>query len=119
MKSWIQIGSLLLALALLLIGCEKGGSGIDTSKLQSAFSSTTAPAKADIDKAITAIKAGEYSQALSYLGTAAKEAKLTPDQKDAIKDVLAQVQAKLKGAVQQGADQTQKAAGDLQKSLSQ
>lgn len=118
MKPLMQLGSLIVTLALVLSGCEKGDSGIDTSKLQSAFSSTTAPAKAEIDKAITAIKAGEYSQALSSLGAAAKEAKLTPEQKDAIKDVLAQVQTKLKGAVQQGADQAQKAAGELQKSLS-
>lgn len=118
MRSRIWFGSLIVGLALVLVGCGKNESGIDVSKLQNAFSSANAPAKAEVDKAITAIKAGEYSQALSSLGAAAKEAKLTPEQQAAINDVVGQVKAKVKGAVQEGAEQAKKAAGALQDSIS-
>ncbi|HEX2972287.1 MAG TPA: hypothetical protein VHP11_08130 [Tepidisphaeraceae bacterium] len=119
MKSGLLMVSCLLGLVFLMSGCGKSeGGGIDTSKLQSAFSGAEVPAKAEVQKAITAIKAGEWTQALTALREAAKEARLTPEQQAAIKDVLQQVQTKVTGAVQSGAEQAKEAAGDLQKSLS-
>ena len=98
-----------------MTGCS--GSGVDTSKVQSAFSSAPAVDKADVDAAVSAVKAGNYSGALASLQKAAANAKLTADQKAAIQDLISQIQAKLADAAKQAGDAANKTAGDLQKSL--
>jgi len=99
-----------------LAGCGKSDS-IDTSKLQKAFASSEGTVKADAAKIVDAVKAGNWADALSSLKSLASNAKLTPEQTQAIKDVIAQVQAKVTAAVQQGAKDAQKTAEDLKKSV--
>jgi len=101
--------------ALVLTGCS--GSGVDTSKVQSAFSSAPAVDKADVDAAVASVKSGDYSGALTSLKKAAANAKLTDDQKAAIQDLMNQVQAKLADVAKQAGDAASKSASDLQKSL--
>jgi hypothetical protein len=101
-------GAALLGLA----GCSKtssdsgAGPALDTSKLQTAFAAVSSADKAEIEKAISAIKSGDYAAGVASLKAATATMKLTADQQQAIKDLLAQAQAKL-GA----------AAGDLQKAV--
>lgn len=116
MKKLIIPLTFLFALSLIMFtGCS--GSGVDTSKVQSAFSSAPAVDKTDVDSAVSAVKAGDYQGALASLQKVAANAKLTADQKAAIQDLVAQIQNKLAGAAKQAGDSASKAAGDLQKSL--
>lgn len=113
----------LFASTLLLAGCAKneGGAPVDTAKVESAFSGADSSLKTSLDSAITSVKAGDYSGAVTTLQKLAADAKLTPAQQQAVKDFLAQVQAKVTSAVQgatKGAtDAANKAAGDAQKAL--
>jgi hypothetical protein len=50
-----------------LVGCG-GEATVDTSKLQSQFASASGDAKAEVDKAITAINSGDMRGAVSSLG---------------------------------------------------
>ena len=101
-----------------LTGCSKTESGaatIDTAKVQAVFSAASAVDKAEVEKAITAVKAGDYSSALTSLKSAAANVKLTPEQQQAVKDLLAQVQAKLATATGDVLDKAKTAAGDAAK----
>lgn len=112
--TWILTAS--AAAGLVLTGCSKKSS-VDTAPIEKNFASAEASAKTSADKAVAAIKAGDYSGAMAELKTLASQAKLTPEQQQAVKDVVAQVQQQitaLAGKVSEGA---QKAASDMQKSL--
>lgn len=97
-----------MAVSLALVGCGK--KGVNTSKLESSFKSAEPATQSDADKAVAAIKAGNYSEAMTDLQRLGAKAKLTPEQQQAIKDVMAQVQQQLTEAAN-------KAAADMKKSL--
>jgi cytochrome c-type biogenesis protein CcmH/NrfG len=107
-----------------LTGCKKEG-GIDTAKVESAFQTAAAVDKTEVEKAITAVKAGEYSGALASLQKVAASVNLTPEQKSAIADLINEVKAKVGAAAKQAVDDASKtaqegagkAAGDLQKAV--
>ena len=99
-----------------VIGCAKKSS-VDTSKLEKSFQSAEPAQKSSVDKAVDAIKAGDYASAMTQLQTAAKKAKLTPEQQQAINDVLAQLQKQMSETVNKAAGEAEKATKDLQKSL--
>lgn len=115
MKSnWILT---VIAVALFaLIGCGKKNQ-VDTAPIEKSFASAEPGTKSSADQAVSAIKAGNYSGALAELQKLGAQAKLTPEQKQAIQDVIAQVQKQLSEAVGQAGKEAEKAAGDLQKSL--
>ena len=115
MKQCVWRLRLLLAVTLLFVGCSKTSS-VDTGKLESSFQAAD-PNKSEADKAVAAIKAGNYSQALTELQQLAKKAKLTPEQQQAIKDVIAPVQKQMSEMATKAGGDAQKATGDLQKSL--
>jgi hypothetical protein len=105
---------------------ESRGPTLDTAQLQSAFSTASSADKSEVDKAISAIKSGDYSAALASLKQAAANVKLTPEQQSAIKDLMAQVQAKLGSvandvtkqvgdAAKQAGDAANKTVNDLKK----
>jgi hypothetical protein len=118
-----------------LTGCDHCGSGepaIDTSKVQSAFAAASPVDKAEVEQALTAVKAGDYAGALTSLKAAAASVKLTPEQQQSLKDLVAQVQTKLGAAATEAMDKAKaaaseaakqageaanKAAGDLQKAV--
>jgi len=104
---WVVIA--MAALAMVVGGCGKKSS-VDTAALESSFKSADAATQSTADKVVTAVKSADYSGALSQLQTLAKNAKLTPDQQQAIKDVMAQVQKAI-------SDTATKAAGEASKSL--
>jgi len=125
MKKLAFITTLLLSIGLLgLVGCSKGG-GLDTSKLESAFQSASAVDKAEVDKAISAVKSGDFAGALGSLQKAAASVNLTPEQKSSVQDLISQLQGKVGEAAKQAVDDTtkavkegaDKAATDLQKAV--
>ena len=103
---WLIAGIVMLAA---VMGCGKK-SNVDTGQLKSSFKSAEPATQGESDKAIAAIKAGNYSEALADLQRLAGKAKLTAEQQAAIKDVIAQVQKAMAGSAN-------KAGQDLKKSL--
>ena len=107
----------LLAVAVFgIVGCNKQNS-VDTAPIENSFQSAEPATKSAADNVVSSIKSGDYSGALTGLQTLAKDAKLTPEQQQAIKDVMAQVQQAISSAASNAADKANDAAKDLQKSL--
>jgi hypothetical protein len=104
------------ALTFAFTGCKKS-EGVDTQPLEKSFASAEPAAKSSSDKAVAAIKAGNYSEGMAELGKLAQQAKLTPEQQQAVKDTLEQVKKQLAATMEKAGDQVNKAAGDLQKAL--
>jgi hypothetical protein len=109
MKNTLSIVGMIIAVSLLIVGCAKQNQ-VDTAKLESSFSSAEPASKSEVDKAVSAVKSADYSSALASLQKVASQAKLTPEQQQAVKDVITQIQKQLGAAVE-------KAGGDAQKAL--
>ncbi len=107
----------MIAVGLTFAGCSKNQSSVDTAPVEKSFSSAEPTTKTTADKAVSAIKAGDYTTALSELKTLAGNAKLTPEQQQAIKDVMAQVQKAITEKATQAQGEAGKAVDNLQKSL--
>ena len=116
MKRYTWILTAVMAASLLLVGCAKKG-GVDTGKLESSFQSSEPGTKGKVDSAVSAIKSSDYAGAMASLQSMASDAKLTPEQQQAIKDVVEQLKTLITGTANQAADGAKKALGDLQKSL--
>jgi hypothetical protein len=107
----------IMAAAFALAGCKKSGGSVDTAKLESSFKSAEPATQSSVDKAVSAIKSADYAGALAELKSVAEKAKLTPEQEQAIKDVIAQVQQALADTAKKVGEDASKAVGDLQNSL--
>jgi len=114
-SGWIL--TVVMAGALALAGCSKQGSSVDTAALETSFKAAEAALKDSADRAVAAIKAADYSGALAELKKLAEEAKLTPEQQQAIKDVIAQVQKVVAEAAGKAAEEAGKAMKDIPKGL--
>jgi len=104
----IKMTWLFLAL-ILATGCSRSH-GVNTGALASSFKTAEPTLKAEADKAIAAIKAGNFTEAIAELQRLAKRAKLTAEQQQIIKDTIAQVQKQMEAAAS-------KAAADAKRSL--
>jgi DNA-binding NtrC family response regulator len=102
--------------ALLVSGCASKSS-VDTAPLEKSFASAEPASKTAADKAVSAIKAGDYPGATAELQKLAAQAKLTPEQQQAVKETLAALQKQLSDVAAKATKDAGKAAGDLQKSL--
>lgn len=109
MKLYTWMLLTLAVVALAVVGCNKKSS-VDTAPLESSFKTAEPATQTTANKAVTSIKAGNYAEALTELKTLASNTKLTPEQQQAIKDAMAQVQQSM-------SDQASKMAGDASKSL--
>jgi prophage DNA circulation protein len=116
MKTSRWIHTAIMTVTLAMAGCGKQG-GIDTGSLQRSFKSAEAAMQTSADKAIAAIKSADYSGALAELKTLASNAKLTPEQQQTIKDVMAQVEQAISDAANKAADAANKAMKDVPKAL--
>ncbi|MFM8360219.1 MAG: hypothetical protein ACKOET_16855 [Verrucomicrobiota bacterium] len=83
-----------VTLASLLGGCG-GQDSVDTSRVEQIFASAEAVSKSAVQSAVAAVKAQDYRQAMTALQEALAEVKLTPEQKEALGDLMARTQAKV------------------------
>ena len=105
---------ILLAAALVSPGCAKKD-GNNTAKLDAAFQSASTDLQALYNEAVVAIQSADYPAALNLLNKLAAHAQLTPEQKQAVLDMIEQVK-KVGGAALSGATQAaDKAAQDAGK----
>ena len=116
MKAFSYILTAVVAACLTMVSCSKSGS-VDPAPIESNFKTADAATKSSADRVVSAIKSSDYSGALSELKTLAGKAKLTPEQQQAVKDVMAQVQKALTDAAGQAASGASKTADDLKKTL--
>jgi hypothetical protein len=107
MKAHRWVLTAVMAITLGLVGCKKEGS-VDTAQLEASFKTSDTDTKSDVDKAVTEIKNTNYSGALANLKGVAAKAKLTPDQQQAVKDTVAQIEKELGNAVQKVAEDANK-----------
>jgi outer membrane protein assembly factor BamD (BamD/ComL family) len=105
-----------VAATLALCGCGSKVA-VNTAPLQKSFQTAETSAKEDADKAISAIESADYAGAVTQLQQLAKNAKLTPEQQQAVKDMIEKVQKVIADAAGKASGEASKAVGDLQKSL--
>lgn len=113
-SGWILAA--VMATTLALVGCSKQ-SGVDASALETSFKSADATVKDSADKAIAAIKAADYPGAIVELKKLAENAKLTPEQQQAIKDMMAKVQGGIGEAAGKATEEAGKALKDVPAAL--
>ncbi len=116
MKAHAWIVMVLMALALAMPGCSKK-SDVDTSKLEKNFQSADTKTQTQVNQAVDAIKNADYAGAMTKLQSVASQAKLTPEQQQAVKDTLEQLKTKALEATKKATEGANKALGDVQKSL--
>ncbi len=105
-----------MAVTLTMASCNKPSS-VDTSSFQKSFKSAEAAVQTGADKVITAVKSADYAGALTELKALANNAKLTPEQQQAIKDLMTQVENAIKEAATKAADEAGKALKEVPKAL--
>lgn len=113
MNKTIGILSIVLIASAAMIGC--GGS--PASKVESSFASAEPSLKESAQKAVDAVKAGNYAGAAAQLQALAGNAKLTPAQQQAIQELVADVQKQIQEKAAQAAEGAKKALTDFQKNL--
>ena len=116
MKTSGWILTAVMAVTLAMAGCSKQGS-VDTASFEASFKTAEAAVQTSADKVVTAVKSGDYSGAMAELKTLASNAKLTPEQQQSIKDVMAQVEKLIADVANKAADEASKAMKDLPKGL--
>lgn len=92
------------AVGIFVAGCNKDGS-VDTSQVESSFASADASAKSEVDRIVASLKSADYAAAIEPLKKLAANVKLTPEQQQSIKDLLAQVQTKIQETAAQATEQ--------------
>ncbi len=91
MKSLSCILTLVL-LGVASVGCGGSKSKVDTAKVDRSFQTAGPALKTHADKAVTALKAGDFAGAMSAFKKAAEQGQLTAEQKEAIQEVIVEVQ---------------------------
>jgi hypothetical protein len=114
---WLTI--IALAASLALPGCTRKEGSVDTSSLEKAFASADAGAKDAINQVISAVKNADYAGALAKLQDLGSKVKLTPEQEQAVKNLIEKVKTAVAGAAANAAEGANKAVGDLQKAIKQ
>ena len=103
-----------VAATLAFAGCGSSND-VNTAPLESSFQSAEPATKSAAEKVVSAVKSADYAGALKDLQSLASQAKLTPEQQQAIKDVMAQVQKAVTDAASKAVGEASKAAGDASK----
>lgn len=108
MKTPFLTFALLAVLACAPVGCGNKDT-VDTAKVESAFATAEPGVKADFDRALAAIKAGDWSGAGTSLKQLAGNVKLTEEQKSSLSSLMEQIKAKAGEVAQQASETTSKA----------
>ena len=116
MKRYLWVLTAAMAVSLLCLGCAKKSS-VDTGKLESSFSSAEPATKSKVDSAVSAIKSADYTGAMASLQGLAKDAKLTPEQQQAITDVVDHLKTMVTDVANTTAEGAAKTLENMQKSL--
>lgn len=83
----------------LLVGCGNKDS-VDTSRVEETFATAEAATKSAVEKAVNAVKSQDYGAALDSMQKALAEVKLTPEQKEALGDLVQRTKARLSEAAE-------------------
>jgi hypothetical protein len=105
-----------MAVTLAMASCGKQSS-VDTAVFERTFKTAEAATQTSAEKVVTAIKSADYPGALAELKNLASNVKLTPEQQQAIKDVMAQVEKAISDVANKAAGEAGKAMKDLPKGL--
>jgi hypothetical protein len=116
MKTSGWILTAVMAVTLAMTGCTKQGT-VDTAAFEKSFKTAEAAVQTTADKVVTAVKSGDYSGALAELKTLASNAKLTPEQQQSVKDMMAQVEKLIADLAGKAADAAGKVADDASKAV--
>ena len=114
LSGWILTAAITATLA--MAGGGKNGT-VDTAVFEKSFKTAEAAVQTSAEKVTTAIKAGDYTGAMAELKTLASNAKLTSEQQQTIKDVIAQVEKLVADAASKVAGDASKAVKDLPTTL--
>jgi len=88
MKQIRLLAATAAAVLALVIGCGKGEATLDTKALQKSFANAESVIKASADRAVAAAKAKDYGTVLAELSKLANYEKLTPEQKQALNEMV-------------------------------
>ncbi|MDA1274316.1 MAG: hypothetical protein O2960_09730 [Verrucomicrobia bacterium] len=91
MKLSLSFATACMGILILVTGCGKT-SHTDTTKLSSSFQGAPADRKSSIDAAAKAIQSGDFAAAADSLKKAVKGAQLSPEQKTAVSEMVAEMQ---------------------------
>jgi len=98
-------------------GSASASANVDTSKFSAAFQSAAADVKPVADAVVNSVKGADYSAAFEKLKDLGSKYKITPEQQQAVSDLIAQVQKALGGAATKATEGATKAANDLGNAL--
>ena len=129
MKIQNTILTVIAAAAFVVAGCSKKSgetmsgdtsaavASVDTSKIEAAFATADAATKSAADTAVTAIKGADYSGAVTQLQSLTSKFKLTPEQQQAVNDLIAKAQKAIADMAAKATGDATKAATDMTKTL--
>jgi hypothetical protein len=117
MRTYLWTLAAVIAATFAMTGCSKKAGTVDTTPLEKNFQSADPATKSTVDKAVSDIQASNYSGALADLKTLADNAKLTPEQQQAVKDVAAQVEQAFANTAAKAQGQANKSMDGMKKAL--
>lgn len=100
MKSLLSLLIYTLAMGAMLLapGCSSKHGGLDTGRAEASFQSAAPDQKAELDQVIASLSARDYPAAAATLGRLAGNARLTPVQREAVADLIEQVNTMITNA---------------------
>jgi hypothetical protein len=123
MKKLILTIAMVAGLALVgLTGCKKSEAPatqkVDTTQVEAAFASAQGNQKTLVDKAVAAIKAGDYPAAIASLKSAMASGRIAPEQQDVLNATIKQLESKINEALGEAGKAAEKAGTDLKNAIS-
>ena len=116
----------LFALALAVTSCGKKSdvdtptaakSNVETANLEKSFAGSEPELQTELNSAVQAIKSEDYAGASATLQKLAANAKLTDAQKQAIQDVMTQIQKAMAEGMKEATEEADKAVEGLKDAL--
>jgi hypothetical protein len=90
MKQILMVLALVLGVGVLSVGCSKARK-VETDKLTESFASASPEVKAEVQKAMGAVKARDFTTALTSLKKVVESGNLTEEQKQALSDSVTDI----------------------------